>query len=251
MAIDPKRILYKDDYFLAVHKLSGELSVKGKGAVGKLPLHDFLRKEFPGIRPVNRLDFDTSGVMIFARTKEALETVMPRTAPTSTFAPSIRGATVDRPNPSFGGGETQVKEGSEDLGWKKTYRTFVSGTLPKDHGEIHFPLPARTGHKLIPAHTVYRVLERFPDCTYVETEITSGRHHQIRRHFAKIGHPLILDDLYGDKDYNRGFSKAHRYRKFFLHAFSVEFVHPFTKEKVRIEAPMPRTFEELLKKLKA
>src|SRR3989338_10334133 len=67
------RILYQDEHFLAVHKLSGELVVRGKGPVGKLPLLDFLKKDFPGLRPVNRLDFETSGVVLFARSKKALE----------------------------------------------------------------------------------------------------------------------------------------------------------------------------------
>ncbi|MBI3331983.1 RluA family pseudouridine synthase [Candidatus Peregrinibacteria bacterium] len=245
MPIDPKRILYKDDQFLAVHKLSGELSVKGKGAVDKLPLHDFLRKEFPGIRPVNRLDFETSGVMLFARTREALEAVMPPSRKFNAHSLSSRKPPTPLPPSPDGGGGT---EGGE--GWKKTYRTVVAGRLTKDHGAIHFPLPARNNKDTVPAHTAYRVLERYPDCTYIEAEIATGRHHQIRRHFQKIGHPLVLDQIYGDKKFNAAFSKAHRYRKFFLHAYSVEFVQPFTKEAVKINAPMPKVFEELLKKLR-
>ena len=73
MPLDPTRILFQDQHLLAVNKLSGELVVAGKGKVEKLPLLDFLKKDFPGLRAVHRLDFETSGVVLFARTKAAYE----------------------------------------------------------------------------------------------------------------------------------------------------------------------------------
>ncbi|MFA6522763.1 MAG: RluA family pseudouridine synthase [Candidatus Peribacteraceae bacterium] len=228
MPINSDRILFQDDSFLAVHKLSGELVVKGAGKVDKLPLLDFLRKEYPGLRTLQRLDFETSGVVLFARTKEAFERAVP----------------------------THQRE--EDVPWTKTYRALVAGRVKSDQGEISTPLPARSGkgmlrqaqHRLVPALTRYRVLERFVNSTYVEAQIETGRHHQIRRHFAKIGHPLCADLVYGDRKFNRIFIQELHYKKFFLHAFSLEFIHPLTKEKTRIEAPMPKSFEVVLKKLR-
>lgn len=209
--LDPRRVLYKDDHFLAVHKLQGELVVKGKGAVGKLPLFDFLRPAFPGIHPINRLDFDTSGIVLFARSKAVLKRM------------------IEDPPPM-----------------KKIYRTLVAGDLKRDTGAIRFKLPARTGKEEIEAETLYRVLERFRFCTYVETEITTGRHHQIRRHFQKIGHPLVNDPLYGDKKFNRKFIMEFGYKKFFLHAAAQQFTSPFTGKAIRIEDPLPKTFEAVL-----
>jgi len=216
--ISADRILYQDEHFLAVHKLSGELVVRGKGPVGKLPLLDFLKKDFPGLRPVNRLDFETSGVVLFARTKAALAAMMP------------------------GGSE-------EDLHVRKTYCALVSGAPPLSQGTIRTPLPARASKELIPAETKYRVLERFDTVTFVEAEFTSGRHHQIRKHFQSVRCPLILDPLYGNAKANVAFTKAYKYRKFFLHASRLSFLHPFTKQEVKIEAPLPRIFQEVLKKL--
>lgn len=213
--LDPRRILYQDEHFLAVHKLAGELSVRGKGPVGKLPLFDFLRREFPGIHPLNRLDFDTSGIVLFARTRVVLKRMI-----------------------------------EDPPAMTKTYRTLVAGSIAREEGDIRTPLPARTGGGQVPAHTHYRVLRRFAACSEVETVITSGRHHQIRRHFQKIGHPLVNDLLYGDKKFNRKFIMAHRYRKFFLHAATVEFTNPFTGKEIRIEDPLPRAFEEALSLLR-
>jgi RluA family pseudouridine synthase len=220
MPIDRRRLLFEDPHFLAVQKLSGELVVKGAGRVDKLPLLDFLRKEYPGLRPLQRLDFETSGVVLFARTKEAFERAVP----------------------------THQRE--EDVPWTKTYRALVAGRVKSDQGEISTPLPARSGKGTVPALTRYRVLERFVNSTYVEAKIETGRHHQIRRHFAKIGHPLCADLVYGDRKFNRIFIQELHYKKFFLHAFSLEFIHPLTKEKIRIEAPMPTSFEAVLKKLR-
>lgn len=221
MPISRDRILFEDPHFLAVHKLPGELVVKGAGALGKLPLLDFLRKDYPGLRPLQRLDFETSGVVLFARTKAAFDAAVP------------------------------VHRGADaETSWVKTYRAIVAGRVKKEHGEVAIPLPARSGKGTVPSLTRYRVLERFMNSTYVEAQIETGRHHQIRRHFARIGHALAADLVYGDRKFNRVFIQELKYKRFFLHAFSLEFTHPFTHEQVRIEAPMPRAFEAVLVKLR-
>ncbi|MBI3336405.1 RluA family pseudouridine synthase [Candidatus Peregrinibacteria bacterium] len=211
MPINKERILYDDEYLLAVNKLSGELVVKGAGELGKLPLLDFLKKDYPGLQTLHRLDFETSGVTLFARSKKV--------------------ATI-------------VKE-SKFLGWKKVYRTIVVGR-PRERGEIRIRLPVRDGRELVDALTTYHVLKILGDICYVECEIGTGRHHQIRRHFAGIGHPLVLDSLYGDRKFNQRFTQATGYRKFFLHASTLSFPHPVTGERIHIEAPLPRAFEEVL-----
>ena len=216
MPISRDRILYCDDAFLAVNKLAGELVVKGSGKVQKLPLMDFLKKEFPGIHPLNRLDFETSGVVLFARTKKVL-------------ADSLAG---------------------KFRGWKKTYRTIVMGKVQKDSGEISIPLPARNKREgNVNALTRYRVLERFANSSYIDVEIETGRQHQIRRHFSMLKHPLVLDDVYGNEKFNRTFTKEFGYRRFFLHAAKMSLPHPVTGKLLTIEAPMPKVFEDVLHEL--
>ena len=216
MPIDKGRILYEDQWLLAVTKLGGELVVKGRGKIQKLPLLDFLRKDYPGLAPIHRLDYETSGVVVFAKTKNTLKTVLD-----SKFA-----------------------------GWKKTYLAIVSGSPNRDVGEVDIPLPARSGTGNVPAHTNYRVKERFRGCSLVEVNFERGQKHQIRRHMSMMGNPLILDDVYGDDKPNKTFGKFLKMQRFFLHASKVEFVHPVTEKPIVIESPMPYTFIAVLKKLK-
>lgn len=217
MSISRDRILYEDAHLLAVNKLGGELVVKGKGEVGKLPLLDFLKKDYPGLRTLHRLDFETSGVVVFARTKEAYEQVM-----AAHFA-----------------------------GWKKIYRTLVVGRMDREKGEVRKPLPARSGKGTVEAVTRYTVLDRFANSSDVEATIETGRHHQIRRHFASIGYPLVLDHVYGNEKFNRVFTQEFGYRKFFLHAARIELPHPITGKGIVIEAPLPKTFEKMIKTLRS
>ena len=218
--MDPKRILYSDDDLLIVNKLAGELVVAaeklGPGDRGNLPLYDFLHKENPGLRVVHRLDFGTSGVLVFARNAEVVKRICE----------------------------------SKFEGWKKRYRTLVHGRFEQKTGTITRKLAARTHDQLIEATTHYRVLGTFGDVSFVETLIDTGRKHQIRQHLAGINHPLALDPLYGDARRDRPFKKRFKYRKFFLHAFSLDFPHPMTGKVIHIEAPLPKAFEDILQKLR-
>ena len=217
MPFSPYRILFEDDHLLIVDKLSKELVVRGKGKMRKLPLLDLLKEDYPGLRAVHRLDFETSGALVFAKSKEALDAILK----------------------------------SDFAGWKKIYTTLVMGRLSKDLGVISKKLSARMKGTLVPATTHYRVLERFGNSSLIEAKIETGRHHQIRRHFAAIHHPLVCDDEYGHRKFNNVFTQEFGYRTFFLHASMIEFPHPITGEKVHIESPLPKTFAGIVKKLKS
>lgn len=214
MPIAADRILYQDDHLLLVNKLSGELVVKGSGKVQKLPLLDFLRKDYPNLKPLNRLDFETSGIVVFAQTKEAYD------------------AARDQMHT-----------------WKKTYHTLVKGNIKFKTGSIKKPLPARNSKEKVSAITKYKVLKRLLICDYVECVIETGRHHQIRKHLASIYHPLVLDDVYGDKKFNRVFQQRFRFKKFFLHAKKLEMLHPITGKRLAVEAELPIAFADVLERL--
>lgn len=216
MSIAKERILYEDDRLLAVTKLGGELVVKGKGKVQKLPLLDFLRKDYPSLAPIHRLDYETSGIVVFAKTKKTLQSVIE----------------------------------SKFSGWTKTYIALAAGTPKKLTGEVSIPLPARSGTGNVQALTHYRVLEHFRGCSLVELRFERGQRHQIRRHMSLIGHPLILDELYGDKKVNTTFQKFLKMRRFFLHASKVVFPHPTTSETVTLESRLPHSFETVVAKLR-
>lgn len=214
--INPQRILYRDEHLLVVNKLSGELVVTASGE-GRKPLFDFLKREYPGLRVLHRLDFATSGIVVFARTAEAVR---------------------------------RVRE-SKFAGWKKCYRALVAGKLEKGNGTITKPLRARTHGGLVPAVTHYKVLEAFNDASFIEACIETGRKHQIRQHFASIGHPLLLDPLYGDKKADVAFQQKYRYRRFFLHATELTLPHPITGAEISLKAPLPPAFEDVLTALRS
>ncbi len=219
--INPARILHEDDHLLAVNKLSRELVVKGKGPVDTLPLLDFLRLTYgSSLKPLHRLDFETSGVVLFAKSKECFEEAVTKKA--------------------------FVKE---EGGAEKTYRAIVMGHMKPPKGIIDDPLPARNSRDLLPASTAYRVLQTFGDTSFVEAVIRAGRHHQIRRHFAAVDHPLVNDQLYGNKTFNRLFARTFRFRYFFLHAWRVDLTHFVTGERLAIQAPLPQSFEKALRSL--
>ena len=204
MSVYSKRILYEDDYLLAVNKLSCELVVKGKGKVQKLPLFDYLKKDYPGLKVLHRLDFETSGVVVFGKSKEV-----------------------------------------ELIKAKKIYRAIVIGRVKNQRGVISKKLPARESGE-VEAVTRYKVLRKMGDVSYIEAEIETGRHHQIRKHFAGIGHPLLLDQVYGGDKLYKKFSKRLRLKNFFLHAQRIEMEHPVSGERLIIEAKLPHVFDSFL-----
>jgi RluA family pseudouridine synthase len=215
MSIHKERILYEDEHLIIVHKLAGELVVAASGE-GKLPLFDFLQKQYPGLRVLHRLDFGTSGAIAFARNAEVVRKVR----------------------------ETKF------AGWKKVYKALVTGRIPKKEGTITLKLPARTRDELVDAVTHYRILQSFEYATFVEVQIETGRKHQIRRHMASIGHPLILDPLFGNAKTDKVFKRKYGYGRFFLHAASLSLPHPITGKIISVQAPLPSAFTEVLAKLR-
>lgn len=214
MPINRDRILYEDEHLIVVNKLAGELVVAAAGE-GKLPLYDFLHKDYPGLRVLHRLDFGTSGAIVFAKSAEVVRLVRE-----SKFA-----------------------------GWKKVYRALVAGYMKRSQGTISKPLAARTHDDLVPAVTHYRVIKAFDYATFVEASIDTGRKHQIRQHLKSIGHPLLLDPLFGDAKADKGFKKHFPYRRFFLHAAALSFPHPITGKTVAVTVPLPAAFNDVLQRL--
>lgn len=167
---------------------------------------------------LHRLDFETSGVLLFGKMpqdRKPLEAI-------------------------FG-----------DLQTQKKYIALVIGT---PHGSVITKnLRSRASGEEIPAQTYYKIIRRFgapgPHCTLVEAEIKTGRKHQIRQHFAHIGHPIILDSRYGDVRFNKKFRLSLRLGRQFLHAAEISFFHPFLKKIVIIKAPLTLDLQSVLKKL--
>jgi 23S rRNA pseudouridine1911/1915/1917 synthase len=216
----PVQVLYEDAALIAVNKPTGLAVHTGAGLhegtlVNRL-VHRFgalsqLGGEMrPGI--VHRLDKETSGVLLVARTD----------ASHRALAAQFAGRTVE-----------------------KTYLALVHGKVLADSGRITKPIArdpvrrtrmtARLGSGR-EALTDYRVRKRFEKFTYLEVRIGTGRTHQIRVHLASIGHPVAGDRVYG----------APPAERLFLHAWKIAFISPATGEKVTVEAPLPPALETWL-----
>jgi len=120
---------------------------------------------------------------------------------------------------------------------KKTYFAFAQGNIPKDQGEIKTPLARES------ALTRYKVVQRRKYFTVIRVMPLSGRKNQIRIHFKGIGHPLV-----GETKFALRKAATIRAKRTCLHAESLEFIHPLTRSRVRVEADYPKDLEKFLKK---
>jgi len=224
----PLEIIYKDDHLLVINKPSGIVVHPGAGnkqgtLINALLFH-FPRlkgigpEERPGI--VHRLDKETSGVMVVARTFKAYEDL-----------------------------QQQFKRRQV----KKVYSGLVWGRMPKKEGLIDWALGRHVKHgerisvrtkKPRSAETFYTVQEGLGNFTLLEIRPVTGRTHQIRVHFAASGHPLV-----GDVRYGRRKSKI-KCPRLFLHASRLSFLHPETGKKTEFTSPLAEDLKGFLEALK-
>ncbi|MGN1297613.1 MAG: RluA family pseudouridine synthase [Clostridia bacterium] len=167
------------------------------------------------IRPVNRLDLDTSGLVIFAKC-EYIQEAFVRQMTNKTF--------------------------------QKEYLCFVNGILKQKIGMINLPIARKSGSIIErcidknnghPSITHYEVIREFQNYSLVQCKLETGRTHQIRVHMQAIGHPIIGDTLYGNK--------SPLIDRQALHSYQIQCIHPVTKEKLNFIAKLPKDMEVLLK----
>lgn len=224
----PLVVLYEDAALVAVDKPAGrpshplrpgETGTVANALVARYPECGSASEDSREGGLCHRLDIETSGVLLAARTREAWH--------------AMRSA--------FGGRDVD-----------KRYLALVTGPLA-DEGEIEVPLrhhprhpdrvePAMPGEEgAREAHSLFRVLGRSGEYSLIEVRILTGVLHQVRAHMAGVGAPLVGDSLYGGRE-EPGLSR------FFLHAQSLEFTHPVTGKKVRVESPVPSELTAVLQK---
>ena len=212
-------IIFEDEAFLVLNKPAGiavhpsilhyqdSLSNGVKYYFEEIGLHK-------KIRPVNRLDLHTSGLIVFAKNEYVQECLI-----------------------------TQMRENL----FKKEYITIVSGQLENQKGSIQLPI-ARKPNSIIErcvsadgqeAITDYEVVQSFKDYSVVKCLLKTGRTHQIRVHMSAIGHSLLGDTLYG--------SSSNLINRQALHSYNISFVHPITHKKIDLHADLPEDMKLLLK----
>lgn len=228
-------IILENDQFIAINKPSGLLSIPDR--LGQeISLKDILKEKKGSIYTVHRLDRDTSGIIVFAKTEEAHKQL------------------------------SQLFEGRE---MEKYYLGLVYGTMINPSGNIDAPImehPGKTSKMMThakgkPSSTDYTVLESFRLFSWVEFRIHTGRTHQIRVHMQHIGHSIVCDEIYGDPKpillsglkKNFKLAKAAEEEKpilsrLALHSHRLKF--SLNGETFELEAPIPKDLRAVLQQLR-
>ncbi|WP_243387520.1 RluA family pseudouridine synthase [Bacillus kexueae] len=216
----PLDILYEDDHLIIVNKppyMNTHPNEEGEtGTLGNALSYYFEAKGIKA-RHIHRLDQNTSGAIIFAKHR---------------FAYALL---------------------SQDLLERKIKRTYVAivhGTKMKESGTIdapigrdrHHPVRRRVSKSGQQAITHFHIVKKFPPkYSIVKLTLDTGRTHQIRVHLSSIGHPIVGDQLYGGKTNNM--------KRQALHAENISLIHPFTNEKIKVEAPLPSDMKALIRNI--
>jgi len=226
------RVVYEDEDLLVIDKPAGLVVHPAPGhssgtLVNALLAHGdgetwggIAGVQRPGI--VHRLDRDTSGLLMVARTDAAQASIM-----------------------------AQLKARRI----KKTYQALVQGSVAAAVGRIEAPIGRDPKHRTKmavvpdgrPSVTGYRVRERFAEWTLLELDLVTGRTHQIRVHLDAIGHPVAGDPVYGTGTSRRGPAGLGR---LFLHAWRLELTSPSDGHLIRATAPLPSELEAVLDRLR-
>lgn len=213
-------ILFEDRDILVVDKINGLLTISNareKEHTAHFILNDYVQKGNPKSRNrvyiVHRLDQDTSGVLVFAKSEK-------------------------------------VKHYLQDewANFTKTYVAVVHGKLKEKEGVISSYLLENNAYKVYSvndpsqgklAETGYKVIKESENFSLLEINLYTGRKHQIRVHFSERGHPVAGDKVYGKKD--------RIIKRLALHAASLTIKHPFTKEGMTFETAIPPYFRTIMK----
>lgn len=213
-------ILYEDEQLIILNKPAGQLvhpteRTKTGTLANYLAFYFQQKGQMLTIRPLHRLDRDTSGCVIFAKSVPI---------------------------------QTELEKQLESGAMKRQYWALVQGGPESEGGVIDAPIgvnPDKPNQRMVTAPgeqaiTRYRVLERLERFSLLELELETGRTHQIRVHLAYLGCPVLGDRMYGNRSALIGRQA--------LHAVSLALLHPQTGMPLKVEAPLPGDMKELLKR---
>ena len=237
-------LIYEDEVIAVINKPAGLIVHPGKGAHKGTLIHGLLHhfKKLSSIngniRPgiIHRLDKDTSGVMVIAKTNQAHQII----------ADQFKNREVEKKYSGFTWGRWSENNGSiiEPISRNKKDPTSFQVSID--------------GKK---SQTIFTVEKKYRHCSLVSFYPTTGRTHQIRVHTSYLGYPIFGDKKYGGGEHKtKGFlpeiakfykTEMKRFQRHALHARSIQFFHPLLNQKVIFEAPLPEEFRLLLKSFRS
>jgi len=219
-----KSIIYEDEGIIVINKPAGVAVHSGSGQdYGVIEAFRASGSEFEKIELVHRLDKDTSGCLILAKS-----------------IPVLR----------------ELHKIINDGEISKIYTTLLAGRLKKKTITVNKALSKNPENERIviveqggkEATSIFHCKKQYEDTALVNVDLITGRTHQIRVHSASIGHPVLADAKYGDRKLNREYRKK-GLKRMFLHAKSISFISPAIGKKITIEAPLEEKLIHLLDKL--
>lgn len=234
-------VVHEDDQILCIDKPAG-VAVHG-GSGESYGVIEQLRQSRPGVflELVHRLDKDTSGLLLLAKTRKALVAL-----------------------------QNDLRSRAPGRAFGKTYAALVVGAWPEklkvidvalrkdlqSDGSRHVRVVGDDDERGRRSITLVRVATRFADFSLLDVTLKTGRTHQIRVHLADAGHGIAGDPKYGDFALNRALARGVlvpgcRFERMFLHACRLRFVHPGTEATIELEAPLPVECTRLLEVLPA
>ncbi|MEC9413367.1 MAG: 23S rRNA pseudouridine(955/2504/2580) synthase RluC [Pseudomonadota bacterium] len=219
-------IIFEDDAMLVLNKPSGLAVHAGTQIqVGVIEAFRLIKPELEFIELVHRLDRDTSGCLLIAKSRESLLNL-----------------------------QQQMLSDQID----KRYLTLLKGEMNSDEVYIEQPLQKNTvssGERMVKvdpegksAKTLFIKRQSYGIAQLSEVKLFTGRTHQIRVHSAWSGHPVAGDDKYGDREFNKQM-KTFGLKRLFLHAWQLGIHHPITQEPLSLEAPLPEKLQQVIKQL--
>ena len=216
----PLDIVYEDAHLLVINKPNNLVVHPGAKNVEMTLINavvNYLKSNETLVRAglIHRIDKQTTGLIMLAKSKDALEKM-----------------------------QALLKQRKV----KRKYLALIRGILKEKSGSINAPIGrdssnrlkmAVTSHNAKEAVTDFKVIKNFSNFSLVECELQTGRTHQIRVHMAYIKHPVLGDYLYGAKSIYDNYGQ-------YLHAYKLEFFHPYLKKQIILETKMPQEFEEVI-----
>ncbi len=221
-------VLYEDDKLLVLNKPSGIAVHGGSGiSFGAIEALRVLRPQARELELVHRLDRDTSGCLMIAKRRSKLRALHE----------ALRSGRIS-----------------------KKYLTLLAGKLPRGSVPVEAALEKHQlqgGERMVrvtangmQARTVFRALQRYPQASLAEADIATGRTHQIRVHALHIGHPVLGDDKYGDREQNK-LMRRHGLKRLFLHAHSLTIRLDDGEPELTITAPLSPELQSVLDRIAA